>query len=252
MKNKPYVTILLMFLFCSCNMEYIGEEASKEEASSKVFSYETVLNSSAWQSYTSTRERINACQLPDSVLKNASTADLVAYCASMPMNAICYAYDNPMEGARWVMQNFNGFKELQRRKDAAAAILDFYEGVDFTKTEQTPYPITLRDSRNRCFGFTNISFMELAMASDAIPALYEKANVARLESVAIKKYEEKISNSVVFGTVALSSSLLIEARIKLNSKSLDYSDEKKIHEFYESGGKNCNIQEISQVIFVNH
>jgi hypothetical protein len=48
-----------MFLFCSCNMEYIGEEASKEEASSKVFSYETVLNSSAWQSYTSTRERIN-------------------------------------------------------------------------------------------------------------------------------------------------------------------------------------------------
>ena len=201
-----------------------------------MFSYETVLNSSAWQSYTSTRERINACQLPDSVLKNASTADLVAYCASMPMNAICYAYDSPMEGARWVIQNFNGFKELQRRKDAAAAILDFYEGVDFTKTEQTPYPITLRDSRNR----------------DAIPALYEKANVARLESVAIKKYEEKISNSVVFGTVALSSSLLIEARIKLNSKSLDYSDEKKIHEFYESGGKNCNIQEISQVIFVNH
>ena len=43
-------------------------------------------------------------QIPDSILHQLSTDQLVALCAKHPLNVICNAYDDPMIGAKYIVQ----------------------------------------------------------------------------------------------------------------------------------------------------
>ena len=46
----------------------------------------------------------NANEPPDSILHQLSTDQLVALCAKHPLNVICNAYDDPMIGAKYIVQ----------------------------------------------------------------------------------------------------------------------------------------------------
>ena len=130
--KQLFLLFAVLLMVCSCSDEILNEDNHQAilGTSNVAFSFDSITSNGNWKSY-SIQQKFDACQIPDSLLSKLTTKELVEICASHPLNPICNAYNNPMDGARYIMRNFSGFKELQKREDAAEKLLDFYESIDF-------------------------------------------------------------------------------------------------------------------------
>jgi hypothetical protein len=70
---------------------------------------------------------IDACQIPEDVLSGLSTADLTDICLNYPLLGDVLAFDNPNLGLGNLFGNFNGIRELYRRKEVSENLLRHYD-----------------------------------------------------------------------------------------------------------------------------
>lgn len=246
------LSLLLLVASCSDGLLSGGEAQAPEACGRSAFTYAALLSSDQWNSCTSFKQRMQLCQIPDSMLPALTTAELVELCATHPLNPVCYAYNNPMDGAKVIMRGFNGFAELQKRTDAAAEVLKFYAGVDFANVEQAPYPITLNGNGGKQYSASNMTFMELMIASGWLPSLYaDTERVSELDRLSAEKYEQKVSRNDVFSAASISQSLMIQAGIALKAKQLSTDERNTLQGFYDKGGM-AEVQSVSKILFVNH
>lgn len=253
MKKIHFCSILgliVLSLFNSCTTEVLNETPYQSSRKSEdCFSFDSIRNPANWQSYSTSQQMMDACQIPEDILSNLSTPELVELCATHPMNPVYNAYDNPMTGVRYIMENFNGFKELQKRKDAAKELLDFYERIDCTNVLSEPFPITLQNVDRRKYSVSNIGFMELVLASKAVPALYETEYVGELDRISYDKYVQKIEKIDVYGIPGLKTSLMIQSQVMLQTKSIDKVQKQELEKFVESGGEQSNVKTVSEILY---
>ena len=240
----------MLLIVCSCSDEILNEDNHQAilGASNVAFSFDSITSNGNWKSYPF-KQKFDACQIPDSLLSELSTKELVELCASYPLNPLCYAYDNPMNGAKHIMGNFNGFKELQKRENAAEQLLDFYEGIDFIKVTHSPYPITLEGDNGKLYSGSNILFIELVLASGEIPSLYNKINSERLDRVSYSKFEQKLDKKDTYGMNSLNNSLIIQSQVALKTKKLEKNDRRIIQNFYNSYGRSSDISTVSKILY---
>ena len=240
----------VLLMVCSCSDEILNEDNHQAilGASNVTFSFDSITSNGNWK-LCSFKQKFDACQIPDSLLSELTTKELVELCASHPLNPICYAYNNPMDGAQYIMKNFNGFKELQKREDAAERLLDFYEGIDFIKVTNSPYPITHEGNNGKFYSGLNILFIELVLASGEIPSLYNIINSERLERVSYSKFEQKLDKKDTYGMISLSNSLIIQSQVALKTKRLEKNDRRIIQNFYNSCGRFSDISMVSKILY---
>lgn len=80
-----------------------------------------------WGKYDSYREMVQACTIPDDLLKELSTKELIKLTMNYPILINLYSYDD-YDQALYAMENdFNGLKELLSRKDYIDALLSYYK-----------------------------------------------------------------------------------------------------------------------------
>lgn len=248
--KQLFLLFVVLLMVCSCSDEILNEENHQAilGASNVAFSFDSITSNGNWKSY-SIQQKFDACQIPDSVLSKLTTKELVELCASHPLNPICYAYNNPMDGAEYIMRNFSGFKELQKREDAADLLLDFYESIDFINVSNSPYPITLKGDNNKVYSGSNILFIELILASGELPSLYNKINMERLDRVSYNKFEQKLERNDTYGVISLSNSLIIQSQVALKSNKLTENDRGIIQYFYNSCGRSSDISSVSKILY---
>ncbi|MGB4413595.1 MAG: hypothetical protein WBI53_01720 [Paludibacter sp.] len=70
-----------------------------------------------WKNLTTGQEMIDVCQIPEDILQNMNTVDLIQTCLNYPLKGNVYAYANVKDGVEHISLQFNGFKELLLRKD---------------------------------------------------------------------------------------------------------------------------------------
>ncbi len=245
-----FLLFVVLLMVCSCSDEILNEDNHQAilGASNVTFSFDSITSNGNWK-LCSFKQKFDACQIPDSLLSELTTKELVELCASHPLNPICYAYNNPMDGAQYIMKNFNGFKELQKREDAAERLLDFYEGIDFINVTNSPYPISLKGDNNKVYSGSNIQFIELILASGELPSLYNKTNMERLDRVSYNKFEQKLVRNDTYGVISLSNSLIIQSQVALKSNKLTENDRGIIRNFYNSCGGSSDISTISKILY---
>lgn len=214
MEKKVLALLFVLSLFsCSDLLQNDLETISNQTIlDSKSYLQDLPLVTQDLSPYKSFEDKLRACQIPESLLSKLSTEKLVELCASFPLNGICYAHNDPMKGAQYVMNNFNGFQELKRRPDAAKYLLDFYHNINFSNVTSSPYPMTLTGKYGKKYSSTNINFIELVIASKEIPSLYTGNNIELLKEYAKKAYQQKSKQSA-FGNIGLSSSLLVCSKL---------------------------------------
>ena len=247
-KHITFFIALVVFSACS---DSIIQDTSAQKAMTQPLSVsvERMFDTRNWEKCGTFQDKLNACQIPDSIMSYLSTNDLVFLLASHPLNAICYAYDNPMVGANYIMQNFNGFSELIKRKDFAEAAIDFYEGIDYSNIEKSPHPITIRDGKGRALSFSNLAFFEMVMSTEAITKLAEDAaQLKRLEQVATEKYDQKLEQIETLGALALVNSLKILSQTTIRTRPLPKEETDVLRKFLEQGGP-IDITEVSKIVF---
>ena len=105
MKHIKFVTALPFIILLSISLSSCSDNSIDDMHTIKSqFSFDGIYNSDPWKNATSFDKKMQMSQIPDSILHQLSTDQLVALCAKHPLNVICNAYDNSMIGAKYIVQ----------------------------------------------------------------------------------------------------------------------------------------------------
>lgn len=88
-----------------------------------------VLDENLWQSTPIFSERCELCTIPESVLKEASTEELLQLVISNKLNYLISMYGNVDDGMQRIVKHFNGIREILNRDDCGEVVLDFYNKI---------------------------------------------------------------------------------------------------------------------------
>lgn len=246
--KKLVLFFLATMLLGSCADEVVYKTPDESEIKkTQMFSYDSVTNPNVWKTFMTFEEMMNATQIPENILKTIPTDTLVALCMNHPLGGVYMCYNNHLKGALSVIERFNGFQELMKRKDAGEKLISFYEALDIdynvAEYKQNPYSRHLMEVKPLKLGFS-----ELVIASKKIEDIYSPQNINRLENVINKKYEDKLRNIKYNKVSALGHSLLISAQVKMTKSGR----EKELTDFIDRGGSirsEKELTEISRIIY---
>jgi hypothetical protein len=211
----------------------LGCDSAKEEEDNRPFDatkpylFSEFSDPEVWKAFNSQEEKVAACQLPAGYLKQASTENLIVSCMNYPLFFIYSAYNNELDGINVIMDNFNGFKELKNRDAAAEKIINYYASMEVATTD-SPLPVN-----NSIF---HLGFLELVIASDKIPDMFNDSNIVKLEIAFASGYWKKLTHPDVYGESSLRWSLLIGAEICLHKNQVSAKDKELLQNFVNFGG----------------
>lgn len=89
-----------------------------------------VFPSIQWDDFDNHDQKLAACQVPDSILSQISTEELVEVCMEYPLLFDAFAFDTPLTGLKVVASRSNAFQELMRRADNCHCVFDYLKNKD--------------------------------------------------------------------------------------------------------------------------
>lgn len=113
---------LLTFMLCICT-------ASMSYAQSNMYFHPFQQTDSVWTKFSSAHERIRALQIPQDMLANITTADLLDVCLTFPYLSDILLYESEDRGYTVLVNEYNGFQEFLKRTDCVDALLDKYASI---------------------------------------------------------------------------------------------------------------------------
>lgn len=113
---KHFILALLLFCGISC----FSQEKTQ-------WTYPVVPGSEAWFNFSSHQEKVDVCQIPEDILRTIDTQQLVQLCLDYPLLADIYAFNKMSDGVNAFYSNFNGIRELVKRKDAIDKLSALYQ-----------------------------------------------------------------------------------------------------------------------------
>jgi hypothetical protein len=179
--------------------------------------------SEKWKSLKSHREMVAVCQIPNEIIYNLSTQELVLICLDYPLFFTITAFNNMQQGFDQNRREFNGFTELFKRKDAGKVLIKIYSEVN-------PSDVNLRntDLEKGMFKF-RIFYLEILLAQTDLLKSLSTVQQKDLLKECIKKVNEK-SNASFSGFQMLTTHLIM-ARTLLNNQVPKFLDYYKLNKF---------------------
>lgn len=253
--RRVSLLLALTLTLCACaksealTPETDQEITEKTSALNKAprFTFDSVINPEVWKTFQSLEEMQKACQIPEEILADMTTEEIVQACMVYPLSLNYTAYNNEMDGIKAVMNGFNGFKELQERTDAADELISYYENMDvdaiagiatLNHMKKEAGREGIKKAIDQGVSPLHVGYAELILSSELVPSLYNQENLPRLEKAISDKLEAKMRNSTIFGEDALGKSLLLGAKLKLQSDAaLSTVEKQKLQDFVNAGGQ---------------
>ena len=145
-----------------------------------------------------------ACQIPDKIMEALSTGDLVNICLDFPLFFEFTASDDERKGIRFMINNFNGFGELSKRKDGVSELINAYKEYPVFTRVQEP-------SSKDYFTPYKLLWIELVLADDAFINQLSKQESAELGKIITEKYARKVENMHVYSLWNITKTFLLGA-----------------------------------------
>ena len=136
------------------------------------------------------------CDIPEEKLLAMSTANLVRTCYIYPYNADIAAWFSPgvsfLDGIHYIMDNFNGYRELHLRKDAPQEMLNLYKEVRYSDWDgkSTEIIIDSRNYRRQSSVCNGIASLSLVAASAVDNNCFTPGQATELSRGVIQKIDE--------------------------------------------------------------
>ena len=120
-------------------------------------------------------EKLAFCQIDS--LSALSTDELVEACYNYPLAFDALLCNDERFGARFIVENFNGYQELLTRSDAAVKLISFYENLNSLSASEQ-----LRDV-----------VFERVLASDNIFNKFNEHDITNLQNIILRKSVNRAS-----------------------------------------------------------
>jgi len=177
-----------------------------------------------WAKFETVEEMYAATQIPEEILANMSTVDLLNTCLDYPLIVNIIAFDTLQTGFDTLVYNFNGLRELLTRKDATAALLAQYQATDYKEVVEQS---SLTEEQNGDFLFQSM-FREMLLAQDDIIARMTPSEQIDLVKESLSKFDTKLKYPEHYGFMSLSPTGFIMERVMENKGFATYNKEDRV------------------------
>jgi len=201
MRKSTHFKLLIVGLFLITCYNLLAQD------SAVTWDYPVRPGTEKWSQLKDESERLNALQIPDSILNVIETEELVIACLNYPAAFHYTAYDDEHTGLQKVISNFNGLQELFDRNDAGKYLIEHYKnaGVD---------GFIIKDKRlNERFWPFKFLYIELLLSRKEIIQKLEAEDRLLLLETTLNKFNLKNQNKDMFSKYDNINSALIIARI---------------------------------------
>ena len=164
--------------------------------------------SEEWKSFTTSQQKIDACQIPQEILETLSSKELVEICFNYPFLFGFYMYNYERAGISAMLKGFNGFEELSKRKDGIDELIDFYR--HFPIFSQIPEQ-TSPDYQKPFM----LPVIELVLSDDLFSKQLDKKTSVELGNIVLEKYADKLENIHIYTVHCIKRTLLLGAIVML-------------------------------------
>jgi hypothetical protein len=206
MKLKHIIPLVLITVV---NMQLV-----QGQNQSKVYDFPIRPGTKEWQNLPSYEERLNAYSIPDKLLENMNTADLVQTCLDYPEFRLIMTRNSLQQGYDYLKSIFNGFRELEKRKDAGAELINEHKKLNPADIKNYGTPV-----ERGGFGF-KFTYIEILLAQKPILTNLDTENKKSLIEKSISNYvtiEKMPDDYATFGL--LTPALLLGRLLDLNNQS---------------------------------
>lgn len=143
-----------------------------------------------WKKFTSTSEMIEACQIPENILKTISTNDLLDVCLKYPILSQYTASNSPNNGLASIINSSNGFTEFMNRADSHRVLLNYYANESVNKIDNS------KDKGGYTFYFCAL---ELLLSQPILLKRFTREERVSALRLIMEKYNEKETYLEYFG-----------------------------------------------------
>lgn len=183
-----------------------------------------------WNNFKSVDDMYRACQIPDSVLANIDTKGLVDICLNFPAIPQFPFFNSPQECFLSFYDNFNGIRELFKRKNAGEYLLKKY--IQMSLSEYNPQ-WALHKQGNFILRY---KFIETILAQTQVIQFLSIDNRKLLMKEMVKKMDEKLTKNNLFSGGNIEINLWAMAKLLSSENKLPASkDMKDMLSFLDSG-----------------
>jgi hypothetical protein len=239
MQVKGLNKLLNTFLFIS-SITLIGCEREVEinpssclpyPIPSDLWIYPVIPGTLEWEAIPTVEKRFEACQIPEELLENMTTEALIQSWVDFPFKFNIFGSSNFHSGMQFLIQNFNGLKELSGRIDSGKKLLDRYMHMN-------PDCVKYEVGKEGEFTLT-YPIIELLLSQDKILEKLTLNQKKILVSEALEKYHGKKKNSEYFGTASFNLIICMKAMVSGDYqpfiRDLEGSTSTPLFIFYETG-----------------
>ena len=158
-------------------------DTKKASASDAAEFYETVVSQPNWKNTGSRIERGEMVQLPENMLSELSTDDLIEAVLDYPFFVDVYAFNDVHTAVDIMYDSFNGLRELTSRSDLVPALIEKYRAE----------PVAEKNSDDDVLRLDNI---EILLSQDFVIDKLSDDNITELSELILDKREQKVKSEV--------------------------------------------------------
>lgn len=231
MRKKILLTLVLTF--------YLSMIFSQEK---KTWDFPVRPGSSEWENLLTFEDKLNAYNIPEDILYEMKTSDLVKSCLSYPELRLIMTRNSFQDGYNYLKTIFNGFNELENREDAGKELLKVYKKMDPGAIKNINIPA----ERGRyIFKFI---YIEILLSQNKTIANIDKKNKKELIAVTLLNYEKRDKMPEHFSTFGKMSSTLILGRILEHDQYSKYGVQKKYADKIKRFIDNSYLEDVSTML----
>jgi hypothetical protein len=222
MKKIYFIIVLVM----------LADLTGFAQRANDVYDFPVKRGTEQWNALKSYQDKRDACTLPESLLSIISTKGLIETYLDYPLLGDLMVFNTPQEGIQKLQENFNGARELLKRKDVATLLLEKYTSMNPAAAASQ---VSLEKKGEYSF---KIMAIEILLAQESVLASLDTRNKKLLLGLAKEKLDAKKNDQEVYGSLAYSTTAWIMARILKQSKytpTLNSLREEKYKFFADQG-----------------
>lgn len=202
--------IAVIMVYNSCKKDSPNIDCNSYPIPSDTYKYPILPGTPAWANLQTGQQRLQACQIPDSILSKISTEGLIQSWLDFPLNNEIFSSNSPQNAIEYFIINFSGLRELVKRNDVADKLYKRYQLLNPSCI--TIYPTGVEQGK-----FTFIfTYIKLALAQDTILNKMPLQHKKTLMREALGKYELLKKYSQYYDGFTIDLSLFICARTMVN------------------------------------
>ena len=161
----------------------------------QVWNYPIKPGTEEWKKLKNNKQKVDACQIPDDVLVQMKTEDLIEACLNYPLLRDIMAFNFLQGGINKLKENFEGFNELLKRKNASKLLFIEYKNI---KPNGFDKNWTLIQKGDYAF---NIMAIEILLSQKELLSTLSKSEKKELVQELLKKLKEK-NDPEVYGRLS--------------------------------------------------